>query len=146
MNGQTGNLAEKKGGRFCGAGRFEVVLKSLNVSVCHGSMCRHLSGGVFMSVEMFRNWKKTDIGTFAIYESSKLAQRRFCCRCGANIGWQLRDCSNAILAVPAFDNDDNFMLTTEVLTDNKPGFYEYSNVSKNFTEPDVLAHFSEKRG
>ncbi|WP_297323319.1 GFA family protein [uncultured Bartonella sp.] len=146
MNGLTGNLAERKGRYFGGTGHFKLVLKSLNVGICHCLMCRHSSGGVFMSVEMFRNWKETDIGTLAIYESSRSAQRRFCCRRGTNIGWQLHDCSSAMLAVLAFDNNDDFMLTTKVSMDNKPGFYEFSNVTKKFTEAGVLARFSEKRG
>lgn len=145
MNDLAGNFAGRAGGYLCGAVRFHAVSRSLNVNICQCLMRRRWSGGVFASAEVFSDWNEMGVEVPTVCKSSKWAQRRFCYQCGTTISSQLNDGSNTMLAAPAFDNDDDFVLSTEIFIDKKPDFYEFSNGSKQFTEADVLAHFSEKR-
>lgn len=79
--------------------------------------------------------------------TGNIAEREGGCLCGAvrfrAVARSLN--ANMMLAAPTFNNDDDFVLSTEIFIDEKPDFYEFSNHTKKFTEADVLAHFSEKR-
>lgn len=145
MTGSANNLAEREDGCFCSAVGFRAVPESLEVGVCHCSMCRRWGGSVFMSVEVFADWKETGKISPDVYESSAWAQRRFCPEYDTSIGWQTHDGLNTMLAAPVFDDEDGFVFSSEIFVDKKPEFYEFSNDTKKFTEADVLAHFSEKR-
>ncbi|MHC5307319.1 GFA family protein [Bartonella sp. LJL80] len=134
----------REGGCICGEVRFRAEPKSLDVGVCHCGMCRRWSGGVFMAIEVQPDWQEIGKSESSVYTSSDWGQRRFCHHCGTTIGWQLQDGSHLSLAVPAFDNDDGFVFTSEIYIDKKPAYYEFANQTSKLTEAEVLAALAEK--
>lgn len=141
MTAATKNKEMRIGGCLCGAVRFQARLKSLDVGVCHCGMCRRWSGGTFMAVEVETDWEQTGTHKAAVYVSSDWGQRLFCEQCGTTIGWQFRDGSSLSLAVPSFDSNEGFNFTTEIYIDKKPGFYEFANHTRKFTEAEIIAQF-----
>lgn len=144
MTDRAKKIAARTGGCLCGAVRFSAVPKSLNVGVCHCSMCRRWSGGVFMAIEVFPDWKEEGVIKSSTYISSDWAQRRFCNQCGSPIGWQMRDDSMLMLSASAFDDDDGFVFSLENSIDMKPDYYDFANNTHKMTEAEVLACFAEK--
>jgi hypothetical protein len=74
-----------EGGCLCGAVRFRIGLPAKWCAHCHCSMCRRAHGAAFVT------WVGSEIASFRLlsgekelrrYQSSALATRSFCGRCG----------------------------------------------------------------
>ncbi len=76
------------GGCQCGAIRYALFARPRN-SVCHCRMCQKAVGGPFAALSMVEaadiGWTR---GTPALFQSSSMALRGFCARCGTPLTYQ----------------------------------------------------------
>ena len=81
--------SEQTGGCLCGAVRYRAKAEPLQVVHCHCGMCQKASGAPFQTWVAFRS---ADLaftsGAPAHYQSSEIARRGYCARCGTPLTFQ----------------------------------------------------------
>ena len=100
---------EKTGGCQCGKVRYAAQVDPAEAYLCHCRMCQRATGGfaaAFVSV------KVADVawaGEPDWYESSPIARRPFCSRCGTPLGFRFAEGSDKMdLTIGSFDEPSDF--------------------------------------
>ena len=100
---------EKTGGCQCGKVRYTVQVDPAEAYLCHCKMCQRATGGFAAA---FVGVKQADVvwsGEPDWFESSPIARRPFCARCGTPIGFRFAEgTSNMDLTVGSFDDPADF--------------------------------------
>jgi hypothetical protein len=100
---------EMTGGCACGRVRFTASVKPDEAYLCHCRMCQRATGSVSIAfinapLEAVRWQADPDW-----YESSAIARRPFCARCGTSLGFAFNEGSDTMdLTVAAFDDPAPF--------------------------------------
>jgi hypothetical protein len=99
------------GGCQCGRVRFTAHLQNHDAYLCHCRMCQRATGGFAASfVNLPREAAHWDSEP-DWYESSPIAKRPFCSRCGTPLGFRYNAGPNIDLAVGSFDDPSRFVPT-----------------------------------
>lgn len=119
-------MTPRSGGCQCGSVRFTAEPISLRVTACHCGMCRRMSAGPELSVDIaghsftgedhIRHWRSSDV-----------AERAFCGRCGSGLYWRRIDGSEMTMSVGVFDDQSGFELTDEIFCEAKPDWYSFAD-------------------
>src|SRR3981081_3457000 len=96
------------GGCFCGAVRYEASVAPADVHYCHCRMCQRAFGYLFAILCSFPldqfSWVR---GRPKMYQSSKVARRGFCARCGTPLVFRNVDDDNRIgISVGSLDRPE----------------------------------------
>ncbi|RDS75781.1 GFA family protein [Alteriqipengyuania lutimaris] len=99
----------RSGGCQCGRVRYSAMVDPGEAYLCHCRMCQRATGGVsiaFVSVKYVTiAWDSEPDW----YDSSPIARRPFCSRCGTPLGFRFREGSeNMDLTVGSFDDPSGF--------------------------------------
>ncbi|MBS0504699.1 MAG: GFA family protein [Proteobacteria bacterium] len=102
-------MEQVTGGCQCGRVRYEVDIDNDEAYLCHCRMCQRATGGVSIA---FKNVKKANVRWLGeepdYYDSSPIAQRPFCSKCGTPLGFAFPDSENMDLTVGSFDDPGRF--------------------------------------
>ena len=80
------------GGCYCGHVRYEAAGAAFHESNCHCSICRRTTGAPFVSWFSVRSSEfRTVTGEPTRFESTAVATRSFCPRCGTQLIFEHRD-------------------------------------------------------
>lgn len=141
--GQDGKLS---GGCLCGAVRFTATPEKQQMDVCHCSMCRKWSGGVFMAVPCV-GVSVADEQALGVYPSSEWGERVFCKTCGSSLFWRLRQGGDGHVAVAfqAFDEQPPFAFVAEIYIDEKPALYAFAGDRPRLTGAEFLARIEAQQ-
>lgn len=97
------------GGCQCGRIRYTAEIDNFDAYLCHCRMCQRATGGVsiaFVNVpKASRRWESEPDW----YQSSPIARRPFCARCGTPLGFEYLDGPNCDLTVGSFDDPAPFV-------------------------------------
>ena len=97
------------GGCACGRVRFSASIDNDDAYLCHCRMCQRATGSVSIA---FKNMKQSDVAWEAEpdwYESSPIARRPFCSRCGTPLGFRFAEGSDKMdLTIGSFDDPSDF--------------------------------------
>ena len=97
------------GGCACSAVRYSAVIADDEAYLCHCRMCQRASGNVSLAM---KNVEQADVawdGEPDWYESSAIAERPFCSRCGTSLGFRYKDGTTKMdLTVASFDDPSRF--------------------------------------
>jgi hypothetical protein len=97
------------GGCQCGRVRYEAGIKDDEAYLCHCRMCQRATGGVAAA---FKSVKRADMRWVGEepdwYESSPIAARPFCSRCGTPLGFAYPESEKLDLTVGSFDDAGRF--------------------------------------
>lgn len=97
------------GGCACGKVRFSVAIDNGDAYLCHCRMCQRSTGSVSIA---FKQVKAADVewqGEPDWYDSSPIAVRPFCSRCGTSLGFRFKEGSDKMdLTVASFDDPSRF--------------------------------------
>jgi len=100
------------GGCACGRIRFAAEIENDDAYLCHCRMCQRATGSVSIA---FKNVKASDVRWESEpdwYDSSPIARRPFCSRCGTSLGFRFKDGSeNMDLTIASFDDPSRFRPT-----------------------------------
>ncbi|WP_235015368.1 GFA family protein [Oceanicoccus sp. KOV_DT_Chl] len=76
-----------------------------------------------------------------VFNSSDWAERGFCSNCGTHLYYHLKPTDEYIIPVGLFQAESDFNFKQQIFIDQKPGFYEFSNLTENLTEQQVFEKF-----
>ena len=100
-----------QGGCQCGRVRYTAQIDDDEAYLCHCRMCQRATGGVSIA---FKNIAKSAVSWATEpdwYESSPIARRPFCSKCGTPLGFAFPDSDNMDLTVGSFDDPSRFVPT-----------------------------------
>jgi hypothetical protein len=97
------------GGCACGRVRFSVPIDSDEAYLCHCRMCQRASGAISLAMKNVLQAEVSWDGEPDWYDSSPIAVRPFCSKCGSTLGFKFKDGSEKMdLTVASFDNPSRF--------------------------------------
>ncbi len=97
------------GGCQCGRVRYAATVENDEAYLCHCRMCQRATGGfaaalVGVPLKDFRWEKEADW-----YQSSPIARRPFCAKCGTPLGFCFNDGGNIDVTLGSFDDPSAFV-------------------------------------
>lgn len=138
-------MSALRGSCLCGACRLSVRPGS-EAGVCHCSMCRKWSGGMFIFVETPSAPEFDEGAPLGVYRSSGWGERVFCRECGSALVWRTLDGSHHAVSIQAFDDPAAFPVTTEMFIEEKPASYALAGTRQTMTEAEFLAVYAQQEG
>ena len=97
------------GGCACGRVRFTAEVPDSNAYLCHCRMCQRSSGNVSLALYTLPQANVQFETEPDWYDSSPLAERPFCSRCGTSLGFRYREGTDKMdLTVASFDDPSPF--------------------------------------
>ncbi|MCA1990992.1 MAG: GFA family protein [Coleofasciculus sp. S288] len=120
---------EYTGGCFCGYVRYRALEKPIEVTHCHCSICRRVSGAPFVTWATFAktNFSWTNSKPSRFHSSSK-AERTFCDRCGTALTFEEIKRSELIdVTVGSMDQPNNFSPQEHVWTSSRLSWLHLSD-------------------
>ena len=140
--------AKITGSCLCGKVTYIANLKK-GVGVCHCSMCRKWSGGVYMSVHTDGDVEFNGAENIQSYESSEWAARGFCRHCGSSLYYHLKPRPEVpdgeyMIAAGSITDQSELKFDHEVYVDATPGWYRFEDEASRhrLTEAEILAVFA----
>jgi len=91
------------GGCACGAVRFEADVDNDEAYLCHCRMCQRATGSISIAFKNLPQSKVRWLSGPDWYDSSPIARRPYCSRCGTSLGFQFKEGPNMDLTVASFD-------------------------------------------
>jgi len=131
-----------KGACLCGASTFTATPVSEEAGVCHCSMCRKFSGGMFIVTDCSGAFEFAADAPVTRFQSSEWGERAFCSRCGSSLAWLSRDGKMAFASVQAFADPGGFPVKHELFIDCKPGSYGLAGETTTMTEAEFMAQYA----
>lgn len=99
----------KSGGCQCGRVRLTAQVDPAEAYLCHCRMCQRATGGFAASFVAVQFADVSWDGEPDWYDSSPIARRPFCSRCGTPLGFRFREGSTKMdLTVGSFDDPSDF--------------------------------------
>lgn len=123
---------------LCGEVRF-TANPNEGAGICHCSMCRQWTGGMFIGVGLEAAPEFEDEAILGVYRSSDWAERVFCRNCGSSILFRTLDGVHQVVSVQCFDDPAQFPLESEIFIDEKPASYALTGQHQKMTSADFLA-------
>ncbi len=101
------------GGCQCGRIRYAVQIEGNDAYLCHCRMCQRATGGVSIALKSVKQANLLWATEPDWYQSSAIARRPFCSKCGTPLGFQYLESENCDLTVGSFDDPSAFYPTTQ---------------------------------
>jgi hypothetical protein len=112
----------------CGGVAFTLEGPLPAASACHCGQCRKQSGHVWASVPVAETALAfTAEATLTWYDSSEIAKRGFCNRCGAFLFWKHRDEAQISVAMGALDAPTGTQLGRHIFVADKGDYYDIAD-------------------
>jgi hypothetical protein len=103
---------EMQGGCACGKVRYTARVDSDDAYLCHCRMCQRASGNVSLALFTLPQAAVEWSSEPDWYQSSAIAERPFCSRCGTSLGFRYKaDTEKMDLTVASFDDPSRFKPT-----------------------------------
>jgi hypothetical protein len=123
------------GGCLCGDVRYEVSGPLRNVVNCHCSMCRRLHGNFGPHSKAPKaNIRITRSDGLAWYQTSEIARRGFCRRCGSSLFWEPFDLDATGIIAGSLDDASHLRTMGHIFVSEKAGFYVINDDLPQFDE------------
>ena len=100
------------GGCACGAVRFEAEIDGDDAYLCHCRMCQRATGSLSIAFKNIPQAKLRWLSGPDWYDSSPIARRPYCGKCGTSLGFQFKEGPNMDVTVAAFDDPGRFKPTS----------------------------------
>lgn len=100
---------ERKGGCQCGRVRYTVDVAGAEAYLCHCRMCQKATGGFAAAFVQVKDDRLTWESQPDWFDSSPIAQRPFCSKCGTPLGFRFKDGTGQDLTFGSFDDPSEFV-------------------------------------
>ncbi|ANG65379.1 aldehyde-activating protein [Marinobacterium aestuarii] len=130
----------------CLCGAVEIVVDKIDpkFSVCHCQSCRTWGGAPFFAVKCGTRVDIKGGDKVKMYESSSWASRGFCTECGTHLFYKFKETGEYNMPVGLFPNLEGLEMDMQYFSDMRPGYYCFSNKTKEMTTAEIMAYFADK--
>jgi len=129
---------------LCGRVKIEVINLNPKFTVCHCDTCRKWGGGPFFAVQCGTEVEIQGAEHITEYNSSAWATRGFCAACGTHLFYRLNKSVGYNIPVGLFSKDNDFVMTMQYFSYQRPDYYCFSNQTEEMTEAEIKAYFASK--
>jgi len=135
-----------KNAATCLCGRVKISVTNVNpqFTVCHCDTCRKWGGGPFFAVQCGTEAEIQGAENITEYNSSVWATRGFCSNCGTHLFYRLNKSGGYNIPVGLFSKVNDFVMTMQYFSDQRPGYYCFSNQTEEMTEAEIKAYFGSE--
>jgi len=130
-----------KGNCLCGSVAI-VTADHTAMTACHCGMCRRWGGGPFLSVHCGNEVQIAGTECVTVFKSSDWAERAFCAKCGTHLYYKLIPANEYVVPAGLFQEATQFAFDEQIFIDRKPGYYAFSNQTRQLTEAEVFAKYA----
>ncbi len=81
------------------------------------------------------------VETLTIFNSSDWAERGFCGTCGTHLFYRLKESGQHIMPAGILNIESDLNFDHQVFIEEKPGYYTFSNKTKEMTGAELFAMF-----
>jgi hypothetical protein len=115
----------RSGGCLCGGVRYRVSGALRPIVACHCTQCRRTTGH-FMAATAARrtDFEIVQERELKWYESSSLARRGFCGRCGSTLFWEAAGRDYISIAAGSLDDSSGLSIAHHIFVADKGDYYE----------------------
>nr|WP_265571506.1 GFA family protein [Sphingomicrobium nitratireducens] len=99
------------GGCACGAARYEVEIEDRDAYLCHCRMCQRASGNISLAMKNVLKNKLDWRSGPDWYESSPIARRPYCAKCGTSLGFAFNEGDYMDITIATLDAPEGFTPT-----------------------------------
>lgn len=131
-----------KGICLCGAVSLHLQHENPSMSACHCSICRRWAGGPLLALESHKAPQIDGAENVRTFASSEWAERGFCSRCGTHLFYRLTKGEFYVLPAGLFQEGGNWPFELQVFVDERPGNYQFANVTREMTGEEVFKAWS----
>jgi hypothetical protein len=136
-------MLSAKASCLCGAVKITANEINPKFTVCHCDTCREWGGAPFFAVQCSTSVKIEGSDKVKLYDSSSWASRGFCNECGTHLFFKLKQSGEYNIAVGIFKNLAGLEMDMQYFSDQRPGYYCFSNKTKEMTKAEIMAYFSK---
>ena len=130
----------------CLCGSIKVTAKNIDpkFTVCHCQSCRTWGGAPFFAVKCGTQVKIEGVDKVKMYKSSSWASRGFCSECGTHLFYKFKETGEYNMPVGLFPDLEGLEMDMQYFSDMRPGYYCFSNETKEMTTEEIMAYFADK--
>lgn len=129
---QTANAS---GGCLCGAVRYEITGTMRKVVYCHCEQCRKTSGHfVAATAVQSEDLRFSEDAGLEWYESSDIADRGFCKRCGSSLFWRPTHGEYVAVMAGALDAPTGLTSREHIYTADASDYYDITDGLPQFEQ------------
>jgi hypothetical protein len=136
-------MLSAKASCLCGAVKITANEINPKFTVCHCDTCREWGGAPFFAVQCSTSVKIEGSDKVKLYDSSSWASRGFCNECGTHLFFKLKQSGEYNIAVGIFKNLAGLEMDMQYFSDQRPGYYCFSNKTTEMTKAEIMAYFSK---
>ena len=122
---------------LCGKVKVEVSKAPKSFAVCHCISCRNWTGGVFMSVDLGKDFKLSGEQLVGRYSSSEWAERGFCKECGSHLFYRMKKSDHYFFMLGIFGDQIDPIFEEQQYIDEKPKTYSFAEKTKVLTKSQM---------
>lgn len=135
------DTAELVGHCLCGSVKLRAVSQNKAIGACHCRMCRRWGGGPFLETDCGAYVRFEGEAQICVFSSSDWAERGFCKTCGTHLFYRLKETNQHMVPIGLFDDGHDLPFDMQVFIDEKPGYYQFANDTKEMTGAQLFAMF-----
>ncbi len=98
----------------------------------------------FFAVKCGTQVKIEGVDKVKMYKSSSWASRGFCRECGTHLFFKFKETGEYNVPVGLFPNLEGLEMDMQYFSDMRPGYYCFSNETKEMTTEEIMAYFADK--
>ncbi|MEZ4382934.1 MAG: GFA family protein [Nannocystaceae bacterium] len=137
-------MQETQGRCLCGEVTFTGLGALAPVEICHCDTCRRHTAGPLMSTYFAGGVRLDEAAALRWYESSTIAARGFCGRCGTTLFWRLRGSEAMSVSAHVVDAEPP-AIAEHVFYDQKSPWYDFADDAPRVTAAQMRARFDAWR-
>jgi hypothetical protein len=137
-------LIKNESSCLCGSVKIDVSNVNPQFTVCHCDTCRNWGGGPFFAVQCGAELEIKGVENVKEYNSSAWATRGFCSNCGTHLFYRLNKSGSYNMPVGLFSKIEDLVMTMQYFSDQRPGYYCFSNQTQEMTEAEIKAYFASE--
>ncbi|NOJ15837.1 GFA family protein [Vibrio splendidus] len=129
---------------LCGVVKIKAENIDPKFTVCHCQSCRTWGGAPFFAVKCGTQVKIEGVDKVKMYKSSSWASRGFCSECGTHLFYKFKETGEYNMPVGLFPDLEGLEMDMQYFSDMRPGYYCFSNETKEMTTEEIMAYFADK--
>jgi hypothetical protein len=137
------STVEARGTCLCGAVSMVTAELGTDAGACHCDICRRWGGGPLFALNSGDDLRIEGSEKISIYDSTPWAERGFCSVCGTHLFIRVKQNGRYILPAGLFSVEGDLRFDHQIFIDKKPGYYAFSNETRNLTGAEVFAEHAQ---